>query len=339
MITAVRVLVADEYLTFPPTDGGSRTLADLIRSLEELGAHVDVARSLDEVQQLVADRVRWSVAFLSRPELTLRCAGVVAAVADRLVYVGHDLHHRRLSAPGAAPNAGPVLARAYESLERQCWQRCDVSIYPDPEEAAVAAELVGPERARWFPYFRVDRVAEPAVRTGEELVFVGGVGHGPNTDGLRWYTNDVLPLLDDPPPLDVVGHWPDDARPTGSARHLRFVGVVDATELERRLSSCAGVVVPLRAGAGVKSKVIDALAAAAPLVTTRVGMQGLAPSAPIAWVSDDPRDWVELLRRVASADDDVVARARRGTRYVEERYGTSAYLAALAKIVPDLTTS
>lgn len=345
-MTTTRVLVADEHYREPPLDGGSRAVADLVRTVRELGHPVDVARSHDDVAALVdarrAEGARWRAAILARPQLTLRCLDRVRPHADAVVYLGHDLHHRRLAAEAVHGTVPAGVARAHLAMERQCWQRCDVSLYPDPDEvdAAIAAGA-GTERVRWFPYFRVDRVDTPTPRRPDApFVVLGGAGHLPNVTGLRWLLDEVVPLADDGtvPCIEVIGDWPDDRRPDDPDGHLAYVGPLVGDDLHRRLRGARGLLAPLVTGAGVKSKVIDALATATPLVTTSIGMQGIRSDTAIAWVSDRPGDWPTMIADVAAGGTAVTDRCVAGATHVDAVHGAAAYRSAVAELLTELLT-
>ena len=55
------------------------------------------------------------------------------------------------------------------------------------------------------------------------------------------------------------------------------------------------VVVPLRYGAGVKGKVIDAFYNGAPIVTTSIGAEGIAGSEDVMEIADEPADFAEAV--------------------------------------------
>jgi glycosyltransferase involved in cell wall biosynthesis len=329
-----QILVVDELYREPALDGGSRAISDLLRTLRELGYTADIARSFAEVQTLADDAPQWTAAFLSRPELSLRCIDLVRQYAERVIFVGLDLHYRRLAGEAEHGTGSEALSRAHLAMERQCWSRCDVSIYPDRSEVATVAELVGTRRAQWFPYFRVDETAIPRRRASNaSFVMLGGAGHSPNTTGLRWFIESVAPLLAKQPPVDVIGWWPDDRRPHSPAVDFNYIGTTSQEELLTRLANARGMLVPLRTGAGLKSKVIDALSTATPLITTSIGMQGIEDPSTVALVSDDPNDWPGLLQRVTTDDDETIDRCAVGVDYVNRVHGAIPFQRCVQELI------
>ncbi len=110
------------------------------------------------------------------------------------------------------------------------------------------------------------------------LLFFGTLNYLPNQDGLRYFLEDVFPHLRQENPgihLRVVGR--------GAPRNLvelcqatpgvEYVGLVP--DIRSELAGAAIVVVPLRIGGGTRLKILEALAAGRPVVSTTIGAEGL----------------------------------------------------------------
>lgn len=116
----------------------------------------------------------------------------------------------------------------------------------------------------------------PAWAERRDLLFVGNFSHPPNIDALRWWTNEIEPILATKLPgvrLNVFGNDPEDrAKEFGSENVLVHGHVRDLTpELHRARISVA----PLRVGAGMKGKVGEAMSAALPVVCTSIAAEGM----------------------------------------------------------------
>jgi glycosyltransferase involved in cell wall biosynthesis len=87
------------------------------------------------------------------------------------------------------------------------------------------------------------------------------------------------------------------------------------------LARAAVYVVPMRMGSGSRLKVLEALAAGVPVVSTRLGMEGIAVNAEeYALVADTAHAFAEAVLRLLG-DSGLVGRlAARGRALVEERY-------------------
>lgn len=151
-----------------------------------------------------------------------------------------------------------------------------------------------------------------AFKPGEDMIFMGNSDHMPNMDGLMWFCSEVMPIITEKHPqatLYVTGRWDAQSQLTVSAmcKSVRFTGFVDdiTAFLNGKIS-----VVPIRVGSGMRMKIIDTVAATAPLVTTSKGCEGLPFANGVdAMIEDEPQalaqavcrliDDPELQRRIA----------------------------------------
>jgi hypothetical protein len=146
----------------------------------------------------------------------------------------------------------------------------------------------------------------PGQRKG--ALFVAGWLAGaksPNGDGLTWFARDVLPLVvDEVPWLRVLvtgGRVPADIASLAGP-NLTFLGHV--SDLTAAHNSARVAVVPIRYGAGVKLKTIDALLNAVPLVSTSVGVEGVPlVTGDEVEVADDAATFATAMSRLLLDDD------------------------------------
>ena len=124
-------------------------------------------------------------------------------------------------------------------------------------------------------YFRPSGLvaAEPM-----DMVFTGSMDWLPNEDGIRWFVDEVLPLIRAEEPgatLTVVGRHPPAAI-RDLAEHdpgVRVTGTVP--DVRPYVERSALFVVPLRIGGGTRLKIFEAMAMERPVVSTTIGAEGL----------------------------------------------------------------
>jgi glycosyltransferase involved in cell wall biosynthesis len=156
-----------------------------------------------------------------------------------------------------------------------------------------------------------------------DLIFVAGFAHSPNADAAVWFVQDVLPLIRERYPhihLDLVGSNPSDAVKALHGGGVTVTGFVTDEELAVRYATARVVVAPLRYGAGVKGKVIEAMYFGVPCVTTSAGAQGLAQVDEFLATADDPATFAEHV--LAYLDDDAAWRnvSAAGQAYVRTHF-------------------
>jgi len=108
------------------------------------------------------------------------------------------------------------------------------------------------------------------------FVFVASESHHPNVAGLRWFMQDVWPIIKNRLPgtiLEVIGNWSPAAQ-TSLPNHadIRFAGFV--ADLSRALQNKI-MIVPVWIGSGIRTKILAAWGASCPVVTTTIGAEGL----------------------------------------------------------------
>lgn len=179
-------------------------------------------------------------------------------------------------------------ARLLLAYERRMARRFDVTSFISQAEAELFARLA-PESAEKV-FFRTQGVDsdyfDPALEHdnpyGEAapptLVFVGAMDYWPNVEGVTWFANEVLPLIQRERPdtqFYIVGLNPtEEVRRLGKRPGVAVTGPVD--DVRPYLAHATVAVMPLRVARGIQNKVLEALAMAKPVVATANAMAGIA---------------------------------------------------------------
>jgi sugar transferase (PEP-CTERM/EpsH1 system associated) len=163
-----------------------------------------------------------------------------------------------------------------------------------------------------------------ALADGEpEIVFTGAMDWAPNVDGVTFFAGEILPRIRQRVPsarLSIVGRNPSASlirRLEGDA--VRFTGSVD--DVRPYLARARVVVVPLRIGGGTRLKILEAWALGKPVVSTRLGAEGLpAKDGENIALADTPDAFAE--RTIGLLGDALGGGAlgAAGRRLVEERF-------------------
>lgn len=118
---------------------------------------------------------------------------------------------------------------------------------------------------------------QPAVTSRGGIAFSGNMEYHPNINAVRWFSRSIWP--------ELKRRWPgmewkligkNQAAVARYVKHdssVRMTGPVEDAIAE--LSAASVAVVPLRSGSGTRVKILEAWAAATPVVSTTVGMEGL----------------------------------------------------------------
>lgn len=200
------------------------------------------------------------------------------------VYSSHNVEQRILrleEQKGSAPRRlfNAVEARKVRGEEGRVWRSMDLSLAVSPLDAQAMREG-GARRVELCPNGtdRVDALPMPALSEGGELrvVFVGSGAYAPYERGLAWFVGEVLPRvrLRASVRFEVVGQRP--ARPV-EAPGVSYVGRVPSVVPYYERAHV--VVVPVFEGSGTRLKLVEAVGYGRPVVSTRLGAEGLPLSA------------------------------------------------------------
>jgi sugar transferase (PEP-CTERM/EpsH1 system associated) len=156
------------------------------------------------------------------------------------------------------------------------------------------------------------------------LVFVGTFDWFPNADAMRYFVNEVFPLILKVRPdtmLTIIGKHGESAAAAELARHpqIRLAGLVD--DIRPWLQAAAVYVVPLRIGGGTRLKILDALAMSKAIVSTSVGCEGLhVTDGQDIIVADQPDAFARQVLGLLSEGARAQSLGRRGRELVERQY-------------------
>ena len=192
-----------------------------------------------------------------------------------------DLHYVRESRAAAfADHPVRALARARRTRRRELgtYGRADiiVTVTEDDRRALVGAapHTVAAVVPTTYPIARV--VPAFSQRIPCSILFVGDFRHAPNADAVLFFYRHVLPLvrrsLQDVA-VTIVGDAPPREVRALSSADITVTGWVP--DVEPYLTTHCISIAPLRFGAGLKGKIVEAMATGLPVVTTPVGAEGM----------------------------------------------------------------
>jgi glycosyltransferase involved in cell wall biosynthesis len=244
-----------------------------------------------------------------------------------VIFFGHDLHCLRARREQELLGDAATIGQAEDWRQREyaVFHRVDHIWYPSQVEVD---EILASEpglSVTAIPLYVVEPrplpAYDPATRQG--MLFVGGFNHPPNADGIRWFIDEVLPLVRARCPhlvLQLVGSsMPEEIRALRT-EGVEILGFLSDEKLDALYQNVKLAIVPLRYGAGVKGKVIEALQQGLPLVTTSVGAEGLPEPASVMQLADDAAAFAERIIAIEGADPAALALLDGYPAYLQENF-------------------
>ena len=173
-----------------------------------------------------------------------------------------------------ANRAYSILARRFE---RRWFPRVGHVVVTSEPDATALAHCVHPSRIAVIPNgVDLDYLQFREERQAGRLVFTGNMSWPPNVDAARYFATEIFPAIRARVP--TAEFWIVGADPSPDVRVLSGLPGVHVTGTVRDLRpwvwSAAVYVSPLRFGAGVKNKILEAMALGAPIVATPSSITG-----------------------------------------------------------------
>ena len=172
-------------------------------------------------------------------------------------------------------------------------------------------------------YFTYKACTDLADREGGTVVFTGSMDGMANIDGIEFFMDEVWPDISRARPRArcvIVGRSPPQAlveRARVRKLNWEFTGFVD--DVRPFVHNAHVCVIPLRVGGGTRIKVYEAMAMGCPVVSTRIGVEGLPVEPDRHFLQADSAD--AMAAAVLALLDDRERGARRSQqarKYVEE---------------------
>ena len=168
--------------------------------------------------------------------------------------------------------------------------RCDLSLMISSFEMELLENhFKVPKALLYYLPFLVDRLSEaeqdslPSFSERQHFVTIGNFRHAPNWDSVLYLKQTIWPLLRKELPqaeMHVYGSYPPEKALQLQQPKEGFYVKGWAKEAKQVLRNSKVCLAPLRFGAGLKGKFMEAMCCGTPSVTTAVGAEGMCGSNP-----------------------------------------------------------
>lgn len=301
-----QILIIDAGIPQPDRDSGSLRLMNLMRLLIEQGAHVvflaahghadgDYPAALQAMGVEVWFKphvgratawmrehgARFDAVMLSRHHIASEFLPLVRrhAPSARVIFDTVDLHYLRESRGADLAQHAALKKSAHKTREKelQLIHSSDTTLVVSPLEKQLLANDAPGARVEILSNLHEVAGNGGSYAQRKDLVFVGGFHHPPNTDAVRWFGEQVFPLIRQRLPqvrFHCIGSDPPEAiAALGKQPGIEIHGHVP--DLSPYMDEVRIAIAPLRFGAGVKGKVNLSMAHGQPVVATTCAVEGM----------------------------------------------------------------
>ncbi|WP_420010787.1 glycosyltransferase [Tateyamaria sp.] len=330
-----RVLFIDYATPRPDRDAGSHAAIQEIRLVQSLGYKVTFLPNnlahlgdyTDELEKMGVE-VIYAPFFLSVDGYLTKHAAefdaffitrfyVARDVIDRLrdlapeakiLFNNADLHFlRELRAGVAASDQERIeAARRTREVELDVMRKTDVVLsYNEVEHSVIQSHTDGAVEVVQCPWVVEMPEEVPAVDTRAGLSFLGNYLHAPNAEGAIWFCRQVMPLLESEAPdltFHIYGSAMSDEIKALESDAIQPQGFVE--DLADAYDQHRIFVAPLLSGAGIKGKVLAALAHGVPCVLTPTAAEGIGlRHGHDCLIATTPGEWRDAILKLQGDDD------------------------------------
>ncbi len=368
------VVVLDHYVPAPDEDAGSRSTWNYIQMFLELGMKVKFipadffprepyTTTLENAGVEVfhgswyKENMRsWLIehqrdipfVFTNRSHITARYLDTFRQMIEtKILFYGHDLgsvrNQRRFELTQNPEDAACAASEA--KLEDAIFSFAHAIYYPSASETEIVLQRFPQANARTLPL----NILKPNLWRYEDnlarrrnLLFVGGFGHSPNEDAVLWFLDHCWPKIEKAVPeahFVIVGSYPTEKIEARASERVIVTGWISDEQLASQYHEARLAVIPLRYGAGVKGKVIEALHHHVPTVMTRIAAEGLPGVEEISIVQDDPEAMAQSIIALYADPVRLAKMGNAGGSYIAKHFSLAAARAVVAQDVKYLLPS
>ena len=305
LITPKAILFVDIGLPEPDKDSGSLRAYHLIKIMKELGYHVIVVPRKGQVsspyfedliklgvqvlyafpdlkgmiKELVVLLPSISISWICRPQLNKEFEWIFNFNPKiKWVFDTVDLHYVRLAREAAIVKSRKLMKKSdrFKKLELSIAHKADVTLTVTEDEKKLLTEQ-GVKNVSVVPNIHEIHLLKNNTGFSERkgLLFIGSYNHPPNVDAVRWLIQEIMPIVWETHSISVtlLGNAPSKEVIALESGLVKVTGYVK--NVEPYFTSHRVFVAPLRYGAGMKGKIGQSLAYKLPVVTTKIGAEGV----------------------------------------------------------------
>ena len=322
------VLYVDHYVPEFDKDAGSRTTFQYVKMLVDKGyivkflpdnyynkqPYTEILEQMgvqvlygidyhDGIKSwIISNKNNIDIVYFNRPHITEKYIDFIKENTDiRTIYYGHDLHFLREMREYeiTGDEFHKTESERWKKIELDIMKKSDVVYYPSYIEKECINKIdknINVKAIIAYIFDEIDTKTKYDFSNKKGIMFVGGFNHRPNVDGILWFVNNVFPLIRKQCDIQlyIVGsNAPKEIKALGKKSGVIFKGFVSDEELNQLYNDTKMVVAPLRYGAGIKGKIVEAMYNGIPVVTTSVGAEGIKEADKIMEIADDEIKFAE----------------------------------------------
>jgi glycosyltransferase involved in cell wall biosynthesis len=300
-------------------------------NLENLGIEIIGADGTgDRAWQEMLDKNGkfFNFVYLTRPHIAQKFMSSLKKYTNaKIIYYCCDLHFLRLQREYELKNdqIGLSTIPEIEKEEIEICENADVVFTLSTYEQEILERKLKNPKVRLNPIFIYSEF--PTINLDftkrEDLIFVGGFAHTPNVDAVKWFCEEILPAIIQRKPgikIHIVGSNPSNEVIALECNNVVVHGFMKDEDLMKLYNQCRLSVIPLRYGAGVKGKVLEAMYYGLPIVSTSIGIEGIEDIDQYIAATDTAGGFSCRILEIYDRVEELTEISRKNQEYIKEHY-------------------
>lgn len=198
-----------------------------------------------------------------------------------------------------------ILFKTMLKNEVKALKKCDL-IMPHNEKDKQLLVDAGIKEDKIFtliPNYKICKVHRSNIT--KDILFYGAMNRRENYESAIWFAQEVMPLFNDKEIRFIIaGANPTEELKKLESQNIVITGFVE--DISKYFESCICMVAPLISGAGIKIKVIEAMAAGVPVLTNDIGIEGIPAINEMEYFHcSNPNDYVEIIEKMICKEIDI----------------------------------
>ena len=169
----------------------------------------------------------------------------------------------------------------------------------------------------------------PSFNDRNDFIFIGNFWHEPNWNAVQYLKESIWPLLSKKLPkarLLVYGAYPSQKVFQLHNEKERFYVLGRAENAYEVIKKAKVMLAPIRFGAGIKGKLLDAMHCGTPSVTTSIGAESMFGELPWnGFIADSVADFVEKATKLYSDENIWLEAQNKGRNIINDRYDRNLF--------------
>ena len=224
----------------------------------------------------------------------------------------------------------------YAKREIASIMRSDISLIISEFEMEILKEKFNvPQQQIYYLPFLLKSIDKPYLSllpTYEErkdFIFIGNFLHEPNWDAVQYLKTEIWPKIHSQLPnvsLNIFGAYPTEKVLQLNSPKSSFFIKGRAEDVFTEMKNARICLAPLRFGAGIKGKLIDAMICGTPSITTKIGAEGINNT--FSWpgtIADNPNDFVKAAINYYLNKELWIAAQKNGIGVINNRFNSKLF--------------